>query len=96
VNVLKRADAKHGPKFALEEWMRASEEYSRRRDDWPVVAMAFTYSSLGNKDRAFAWLDKAVAQRNWCIIYLKLDEVWNPVRSDPRFSDLLRRVGLPQ
>ena len=96
VNVLKRADAKGGPRFALEEWMRASEEYSKRRDDWPVAAMTFTYSSLGNNDRAFAWLDKAVAQRNWCIIYLKVDEVWNPLRSDPRFSDLLRRVGLPQ
>ena len=58
--------------------------------------IAFTYASLGNRDRAFAWLDKAVAQRNWCIIYLKVDNVWDPLRSDPRFKDLLRRVGLPQ
>ena len=96
VKLLKRAEAKRGPKFALEEWMRMGEEYSRKRNDWPVVASAFTYSSLGNKDRAFAWLDKAVAQRNWCIINLKRDDVWNPIRSDPRFSELLRRVGLPQ
>ena len=95
-NVLKRAEAKGGPKFALEEWMWAGEEFfSQNHDDLAVVAMAYTYSSLGNKDRAFTWLDKAVAQRNWCIIYLKRDDVWDPLRSDPRFADLLRRVGLP-
>ena len=76
--------------------MRAGEEYAKTHDDWSVVAMAFTYSSLGNKDRAFAWLDKAVEQRSWMIIELKDDSVWDPLRSDPRFKDLLRRVGLPQ
>jgi len=96
VSVLKRADARGGPKYALEEWMRAGEAYARTHDDWSVVPMAFTYSSLGNRDRAFAWLNKAVEQRNWCIIYLKYDNVWDPLRPDPRFKDLLRRVGLPQ
>jgi hypothetical protein len=57
--------------------------------------MAFTYSSLGDKDHAFAWLDKAVEQRSWIILYLKDDDVWRPLRSDPRFTALLRRVGLP-
>jgi TolB-like protein/DNA-binding winged helix-turn-helix (wHTH) protein len=95
VRVLKRANAQGGPRFALEEWMKAAEEYSKNHADLPVFAMAFTYASLGNKDRAFAWLDKAVAQRHWCITYLKRDNVWDPLRSDPRFKDLLRRVGLP-
>ena len=94
--LMQRANAKGGPKFALEEWMRAGEAYSKTHDDFPVFAAAFTYSSLGNHDRAFAWLDKAVEQRNWCVIYLKNDKVWDPIRSDPRFSALLRRVGLPQ
>jgi len=96
VDALKRDDAKGGPKFALEEWMRAGEAYARTHDDWSVVPMAFTYASLGNKDRAFAWLDKAVEQRSWIIIYVKCDDVWDPLRFDPRFKDLLRRVGLPQ
>lgn len=95
-DVLRRADARGGPKFAMEEWMRAFEEREKRLKDVPVVPMAFTYSSLGNNDRAFAWLDKAVEQRNWMIIYLKRDDVWNPLRSDPRFKALLRRVGLPE
>jgi TolB-like protein/DNA-binding winged helix-turn-helix (wHTH) protein len=94
-NVLRQAEAKGGPRFALEECMRAVEGYSRQHDDLPVGMAAFTYSSLGNKDRAFAWLDKAVEQRYWCIPFLKRDNVWNPLRSDPRFKNLLRRVGLP-
>jgi len=93
--VLHQAEAKGGPRFALEEWMRAVEEYSSHYDDLPVGMAAFTYSSLGNKDRAFVWLDKAVEQRDWCIPFLKRDNVWNPLRSDPRFNSLLRRVGLP-
>jgi hypothetical protein len=76
--------------------MRAVEEYSRKGGYFPVFVPAFTYASLGNRDRAFAWLDKAYAQRNWCIIFLKADHVWDLVRSDPRFSDLLRRVAMPQ
>jgi len=91
---MKRADAERGPIDALQGWMRAGEAYESEHGDMPVVPMAFTYASLGNKDRAFVWLDKAVQQRNWMILYLKRDPVWNPLRSDPRFGALLRRVRL--
>ena len=103
--ILKQAYARGGGKFALEEWMRAIEVYSKTHDDFPVFAPAMTYSALGNKDRAFAWLDKAVKERTWCIIYMRrirgwtvkgesFDD-WAPLRSDPRFSALMHRVGLP-
>ena len=94
-SVLRKAEDTGGPRFALEEWMRTVEEYSEQHDDLHVGMAAFTYSSLGNNDRAFAWLDKAVEQRDWCIPFLKRDNVWNPLRSDPRFKSLLHRVGLP-
>ena len=74
---------------------RAGEAYEAKHGDIFVVPMAFTYSRLGNRDRAFACLDKAVIQRNWMIIYLKHDNLWDPLRSDPRFTQLLKRVGLP-
>jgi len=94
--LMKHADARRGPRFALEEWMRAGEADEAKRGGVSVVPMAFTYASLGNKDRDFAWLDKAVAQRNWMIIYLKKDNAWDPLRTDPRFAALLKRVGLSQ
>jgi hypothetical protein len=94
-SILRKAEATGGPRFALEEWMRAVEEYSKQHDDLHVEMAAFTYGSLGNKDRAFVWLDKAVEQRGWCIPFLRRDNVWNPLRTDSRFKTLLRRVGLP-
>lgn len=93
-SVLRKTNAEGGPRFALEQWMRAIEK-DPEADDLPIEMAAFTYSSLGNKDRAFAWLDKGVQERDWCIPFLRRDNVWNPVRSDPRFATLLRRVGLP-
>jgi hypothetical protein len=93
-SVLREANAKGGPRFALEQWMQAVEK-DPFADDLPIGMAAFTYSSLGNKDRAFAWLEKGVQERDWCIPFLRRDNVWNPVRSDPRFAILLRRVGLP-
>jgi hypothetical protein len=50
---------------------------------------------LGEKDQAFAWLEKAHQDRSGIFFQLKMDPVNDPLRSDPRFADLLRRAGLP-
>jgi TolB-like protein/Tfp pilus assembly protein PilF len=52
------------------------------------------YLGLGEKDQAFAWLEKAHQDRSGIFFQLKADPVNDPLRSDPRFADLLRRVGL--
>jgi len=54
------------------------------------------YSSLHEKNRAFEWLEKAYQERSGWLLELKIDPVWDPLRSDPRFQDLMRRVGIPQ
>lgn len=58
-------------------------------------AVALTYAALGNKDQAFAWLEKAYAEHSSFMTSLKFWSVFEPLRSDPRFADLLKRVGLP-
>jgi DNA-binding winged helix-turn-helix (wHTH) protein/TolB-like protein/Flp pilus assembly protein TadD len=58
--------------------------------------IADIYGALGEKDQAFAWLDKAYDERDNMVVLLKVDPLYDPLRSDPRFADLLRRVGLPQ
>ena len=78
-----------------EELMRASEEFGKEHDDSILVPIAFAYCSLGNKDRAFDWLDKAVERRSWMIVYLKYDNVSDPLRADPKFKDLLRNCQPP-
>jgi TolB-like protein/Flp pilus assembly protein TadD len=70
-------------------------ELNRRRYVTPV-AMVQVYIGLGDKDRAFAWLEKAYQERSYFMAYLKVIPVADPLRSDPRFDDLLRRMGLLQ
>jgi len=57
--------------------------------------IALVYAGLGEKDEAFAWLEKSFAARDKGLTYLKVDPCLDPLRSDSRFGDLLRRVGLP-
>jgi TolB-like protein/DNA-binding winged helix-turn-helix (wHTH) protein/tetratricopeptide (TPR) repeat protein len=56
--------------------------------------MAEIFAQLGEKDQAFAWLERAYKERSFMMLYLKVAPNLDPLRSDPRFADLLRRVGL--
>jgi serine/threonine-protein kinase len=56
---------------------------------------ALIYAALGDKDRAFALLNQSVEQRVHWLFWLNRDPRWAPLRSDPRFQILLRRIGLP-
>jgi hypothetical protein len=57
--------------------------------------VALTYAALGDKDKAFLWLEKAYTEKSSFMTSLKFWSVFDPLRSDPRFADLLGRVGLP-
>jgi len=57
--------------------------------------VASIYASLGDKERAFEWLENAYKERSDSLVYLKVDPKVDSLRSDPRFTNLVRRVGLP-
>lgn len=59
------------------------------------VDIACQYSRLGDLDRAFAWLEKAFAKHEDHLSTIKINRAFEPLRSDPRFDDLLKRIGLP-
>ncbi len=61
----------------------------------PAFSFAVVYAGLGEKDQAFAWLEKAYGERTSRLGYLKVEPLWDPLRPDPRFADLVRRIGLP-
>jgi TolB-like protein len=61
----------------------------------PAYDIALIYAGLGEKDQAFAWLEKAYEERSFPMAWLKVEPQWDSLRSDPRFADLVRRVGLP-
>ena len=56
--------------------------------------IAGIYAGLGDKGEAFRWLEKAYEERSATMVYLGIDVFWQGMRSDPRFADLLRRIGL--
>ena len=58
-------------------------------------AVAIVYVGLGDRPETFQELERAYAERSHWLVWLKLDPRWDSVRADPRFKDLVRRVGLP-
>jgi hypothetical protein len=56
--------------------------------------IAMLHTALGDKDQAFAWLEKAYLARSSYMTSLKVLPGYDPLRSDPRFDSLVRRVGL--
>jgi serine/threonine protein kinase/TolB-like protein/Flp pilus assembly protein TadD len=66
-----------------------------RRAYVPKYHVALAYIALGEHEQAFAWLEKAVEDRSPQLVYLRVDPRVDPLRSDPRFQDLLRRMNFP-
>jgi serine/threonine-protein kinase len=61
----------------------------------PSYGIAQVYTALGDFGQAFAWLEKAYEEHPYELLYLKVDPRNDPLRSDPRFQDLLRRMNFP-
>jgi TolB-like protein/DNA-binding winged helix-turn-helix (wHTH) protein/Tfp pilus assembly protein PilF len=72
------------------------DELSRRSRERYVPPHAFVhiYIGLGDKDKAFEWLEKSYLEHSNSLLWLGVTPLFDPVRSDPRFDNLLRRVGL--
>lgn len=56
--------------------------------------LATIYAALGDRERAFFWLEKAYEERNELVGWLRVDTRFSNLRSDPRYADLMPRVGL--
>lgn len=69
------------------------EKVSRQEQMDPVIMLG-AYLAVGNKEEALAELEKAYSEHFGIMTTLKVDPAFDPLRSDPRFQDLLRRVGL--
>jgi DNA-binding winged helix-turn-helix (wHTH) protein/TolB-like protein/Flp pilus assembly protein TadD len=93
--LLARAYALSGKTADAEKILHALEDLTKQRYV-SASDIAVIYADLGEKDRAFWWLEKAYEERSNALIYLKLDPAFDLLRSDPRFAALSTRIGLPQ
>ena len=95
---LERLYQRSGTRAALEWlWQRQLDSSELQAKQGYVSPMLFAsiHSLLGHKEETFQWLEKAFAERSVKLIDLKIDPDFEWLHSDPRFQDLLRRIGLP-
>src|SRR5882724_9485704 len=96
VSALGYAYAVSGNKAEAEKIILQLKEQSEQSKQFyvPAYGIATIYAGLGDKERAFAYLEKEYANGAFYLNYLKVDPEVDNLRSDPRFADLLRRVRL--
>jgi TolB-like protein/Tfp pilus assembly protein PilF len=95
VALLGRAYALSGRKDEIETLLQELQERAASEYVLPIY-FGELYAALGKTDEAFRWLEKAYQERNWGMLMLKTWPFWDPLRSDPRFDDLVRRMGFPE
>ncbi|HSB09455.1 MAG TPA: winged helix-turn-helix domain-containing protein [Blastocatellia bacterium] len=91
---LGHAYAVSGNKRKARELIDDLRERAKRRYVAPHL-IATIYAGLGEKERAFEWLEREFDDRSGGFTHIKVDPRFDPLRSDPRFGDLLVRAGLP-
>ena len=98
---LRQAYSASGYTGAMREYARELEYLNTTHQVFMPVNIAAVYAALGNKDRAFYWLEEGYKQRGHQSAGVPFSDVsvyrgLDPLRSDPRFKDLLHRMGLPE
>jgi len=89
-----RIYAKSGYRAALARAVELHVQLSKRRYVDPAT-IAYDYAQLGIADQAFAWLEKAYAEKSGVLRYIKSNKSMDKYHSDPRYLGLLKRMNLP-
>ncbi|HTS38094.1 MAG TPA: winged helix-turn-helix domain-containing protein [Candidatus Solibacter sp.] len=101
---LRRGYARGGYEASLREWLKGLKKYPKFPFRW---LEAYVYTELADKDHAFALLPTLSRQDDWIFAYteiysepvlftLRLEPMWDPLHSDPRFDEFAHSIGLPQ
>ncbi len=76
--------------------MRALLDVLSRVEGYSPNVLGLLFMMVGEEERALAWLERGYEQRDPLMTNLKAHPAFDPIRSDPRFDDLLRRIGFPE
>ena len=92
---LEQAHAKGGWRGAWQKAIDLVRQLQARGEYPDAYGVAERYMSLGDKNQALDWLLKAADERTFMVVFAKVDPRFDGLRSEPRFAELLRRIGLP-
>lgn len=62
----------------------------------PAIARALIYHSFGETDKAFEWLNKSYRQKDFWLASLRVDPLWDPMRKEPAFQKLMKKMNFPE
>jgi len=94
--VLVRSGDRAGGMRILEDLQRKRQNPGASKDYIPPGYLGWAYAMAGEKEPAFAWLEKAYQQHDPALANLKVDPGFDSLRGDPRYLDLLKKVGLSE
>jgi len=94
-DALERGFRSAGWKGALTEAVELHKAQRAKTGYFSAEEIAQLYADMGDKDEAFRWLDIAYQEHDWLLIGLKTFVPFDPLRSDPRYAAMVRKVGLP-
>ncbi len=86
--ILARGGKRQEAKKIIEAVLKTHDKYV------PPLLLAAAYAALGEKGQAFAWLEKGYAERDSDMEWIRVAPAFDPIRSDPRFTALLRKMNL--
>lgn len=89
------AQATSGDRAAAQAAIEELKTFDRE-NNVPAYNYAMIYNGLGERDEELSYLEKSLEEREVQISFIGIDTRWNELRDDPRFQNLLRRVGLAQ
>jgi tetratricopeptide (TPR) repeat protein len=95
-----RAHAAMGKVGEAHKLIERIKEVGKQDEEFDIVFPSYSiaqgYVALGQLDHAIEWLERAYRERDWAMIRIGVDPAMDPLRSDPRFQSLLRRMNFPE
>lgn len=82
-----------GPKGYWSKILEFAMHDMKKGENVPALSLARIYSELGERDEAFKSLEKAFENKETDLVYLKVSPIWDKLRDDPRFAEMVRRLG---
>jgi serine/threonine-protein kinase len=94
--MIQNAVKKSGARGYWQQVLDFTKQEEKKGSPVDSINMAECYAKLGERDEAFRWLEKAYEERKTELVWLVVEPRFDSLRDDPRFQDLLLRIGLPQ